>query len=559
MSEPLLTEPKFQISVSENMLPGIKGIETEFRRINVILGANGTGKSRILQHIAYHPTPELASYKIRYYDAYRLYENTSVELAQTSNNMNIFNNVDSELANHHNNFAIGTRNRLQHAVWLMSAITDKMKKAHSDAVEEWKINSRELDCPDRGETPLIKFARVLNKVSPHLQLKIDGRDLQVTDSETQGYLRSGQDLSSGEKQVLVTVADLLVFAKAKTLFIIDEPELGLHPCLAETLWKSVEEEFPDSIFIYATHCFPFATRPEVECIYLLGHGAIERSSLWDQSFEDAFRPLWGAVPLISRRRKCLFTEGASESLDQKFYTWLLQDDSVSVVPLGSCDNVLSACDRTGIWSVLQPGLQTVGVVDRDFEREISLPTNVIQLDFHEVESYICHPDLLASLAQKLGVLENTPTRESFLDDLCSIAETSLPQVVARRLNSRYSFVIRPSLPRKVTDKINTKGLLLELFCESFRKEIADKTMPVTEQALMKAIESVWSDCKKAIDDRDCSAILRTFEGKRFLGVSHARLGLRRPEQLLTAATKHHKPKDFPHLDALSKQLREKFS
>ena len=51
--------------------------------------------------------------------------------------------------------------------------------------------------------------------------------------------------------------------------MVDEPELNLHPELAERLWTLLESEYDDKRFLYATHSIQFALRPNVEALYVL--------------------------------------------------------------------------------------------------------------------------------------------------------------------------------------------------------------------------------------------------------------------------------------------------
>jgi predicted ATPase len=66
--------------------------------------------------------------------------------------------------------------------------------------------------------------------------------------------RDIKTLSSGEKQVLILLTYLRFYNKAGTIFIIDEPELSLHPKWQEEFLNAVKVLTPKSTqIIIATH------------------------------------------------------------------------------------------------------------------------------------------------------------------------------------------------------------------------------------------------------------------------------------------------------------------
>lgn len=74
------------------------------------------------------------------------------------------------------------------------------------------------------------------------------------DSKIVSKDRDIKTLSSGEKQVLILFTYLKFHNKSGTLFIIDEPELSLHPKWQEDFLKAVETLTPrDTQLIIATH------------------------------------------------------------------------------------------------------------------------------------------------------------------------------------------------------------------------------------------------------------------------------------------------------------------
>ncbi|MBF4987174.1 AAA family ATPase [Methylophilus sp. 14] len=70
-----------------------------------------------------------------------------------------------------------------------------------------------------------------------------------------------EDLSSGEKQLLIILGEALIQDKRSMIFIADEPELSLHIKWQEKLTSSISRLNPNAQIIFATHS------PDIVSIY----------------------------------------------------------------------------------------------------------------------------------------------------------------------------------------------------------------------------------------------------------------------------------------------------
>lgn len=61
------------------------------------------------------------------------------------------------------------------------------------------------------------------------------------------------DLSSGEKQIVILLAETLLQDKKVSIFIADEPELSLHLKWQELLTASIRSLNPNAQILFATH------------------------------------------------------------------------------------------------------------------------------------------------------------------------------------------------------------------------------------------------------------------------------------------------------------------
>ena len=62
-----------------------------------------------------------------------------------------------------------------------------------------------------------------------------------------------EELSSGEKQLLIILGEALLQQEKAVVYIADEPELSLHVSWQETLTDSISKLNPNAQIIFATH------------------------------------------------------------------------------------------------------------------------------------------------------------------------------------------------------------------------------------------------------------------------------------------------------------------
>lgn len=235
------------------------------------------------------------------------------------------------------------------------------------------------------------------EVLDHLKLDILGDGAEQRLGVRQGgRLYDVREASDGEQEVFKVLAAIVarLTEDQTTLMLVDEPERGLHPMLADRLWSDVERMMgPRCCFVYATHSVQFAVRSSVDTLLHVDrtHGLMPLSGI-DQLDPMARVALLGQLPIAARA--VLFCEGVSGGLDHQLYSWLLEKDGIAVVPLGECHRVVGAIeDPVWAWSCIRGG-----VVDRD-QGYVSAP-GLHVLPYHEVESYLCHPEVVAATSER---------------------------------------------------------------------------------------------------------------------------------------------------------------
>jgi hypothetical protein len=254
-----------------------------------------------------------------------------------------------------------------------------------------------------GESPLDKLNLLLAQSNLAIRTVIEGSELKV---QRHGNVYSFARMSDGERSALVLIAEV-VAAPSNSIFIIDEPELHLHRAITVPLVTALVRERTDSIFLISTHELELTT--EISNSRFL----IVRDCCWNGSetiawdvdvIEEAERiPNDLRVDILGSRRKILFVEGTSDSLDQPMYSILFPN--ISVLPRESCVEVhRSVIGLRG--SVDCHHVEALGIVDNDAmspaEKTAMESNGIYPLPMHAVESLYYSQEMLTALSERQG-------------------------------------------------------------------------------------------------------------------------------------------------------------
>ncbi len=164
--------------------------------------------------------------------------------------------------------------------------------------------------------------------------------------ESDGATFSMAQMSDGERNAAIIAATALTIDPG-TILLIDEPERHLHRAIIEPFLSALFARRSDCAFVVSTHeiALPVAN-PDARvlmarsCQWSSGNG--DAPDAWDikvlepnaelSEDEDLKRAILGV------RRRILFVEGRSSSLDQPLYGALFPD--LTVIPSGSCGEVV---------------------------------------------------------------------------------------------------------------------------------------------------------------------------------------------------------------------------
>ncbi len=395
------------------LFPQSEKREFEYGKPIVLLGANGSGKTRF--GVKIEELNDLSFNNINQLEESHIHRLSAQKSLIISTSISIFDHESSEknlflgTSDYHGtkniyrfqaNPATSLLNDYQQALSLLfSNAQIELQREHDEAK---KCSKEGKMIPAPIETVVDKAQRIWNTLLPHRALDLSGNGVHVNYNDQKYH---GKEMSDGERVILYMICQALV-VKPKTLFIIDEPELHINKSIVNELWTLLESERNDCIFMYLTHDIDFAvSRSNAQYMWIKsfdgtswGYEFLDTESLPDLPNELLFE-------ILGTRQKIVFVEGTKDSYDYKLYQELYREKGYHVIPCGGCQDVIRVVKAKKTYEKLQQ-IEAYGIVDRDFrcENEIAkLKENgVYTLGVAEVENLFLVPELLEIMERVLG-------------------------------------------------------------------------------------------------------------------------------------------------------------
>lgn len=334
-------------------------IEITTGRPVFILGRNGTGKSALVGRLS-----SSLGKKLVFMPGSRPghFDNESLTLTPASRKK-LADNLPHHDANPDTRWKVATgTSRNEKAIHDLQAAELQYKV---DAANEIKINGSQSAAIARlqsNNAPLDRVNALLAQANLPIRMLISGGEIRA---EQAGAIYSYARMSDGERAALIFAAEV-VSAPDETIFLIDEPELHLHPSIVVPLLKGMIAERPTCGFVICTHELDLpGSSPSSKIILVRGsQWAGETIQSWEIDLLDQPDqiPEWLRVDLIGSRRKILFIEGTPTSLDQPLYSLLFPE--VSVRSRTSCRDVMRAVEGLRALEKMHRA-QAYGLIDHD--------------------------------------------------------------------------------------------------------------------------------------------------------------------------------------------------
>lgn len=402
MPENIQLKPGITLRTSRLTLPKRDGTrDTEHLHVPsplVVVGANGSGKSRLAQSIEYLNQQHRNVTRIV---AQRIVQPIGRYSAQSEDE--ILRSLQLQRANTTASAYDALVDQVLTVLFVRDGAASSKYRREAVSAGTWqKPPTTEID----------QLVEIWNKLMPHRRLTHDYFTLSVeTVPSSKKY--EVREMSDGERVILYLIAACLV-PPPDSLIIIDEPEIHIHPSLRDRFWDEIESRRSDCFFVYLTHDLAFAaSRLRASKIWLKGFSVSSEHTMPDDLGSYLFT--WQEAPtvdnfpeelvleILGSRRPVLFVEGDKSSLDLGIYEAVYPDHYV--IPRGSCEQVIrsvKALRATPAFHHLDPR----GLIDRDrrVEQEVvSLRAEGIEvLDVAEVENLFLLPEVVRTAAKYLG-------------------------------------------------------------------------------------------------------------------------------------------------------------
>ena len=362
-----------------------------------IVGANGSGKSALIQHLVTSNSKE----KIIRISAHRQswFKSGSIDLTPKARRKIAKNNSYYE--------------KQDASRWMEHIPDSKLSAILFDLVSKGNVRARAIekavDAGDTGsawnksqKTPSpfkeINKLLVLGKLLVTIEIS-EGDTLLAQHKNTSGKYDISQ-MSDGERNAVIIAASV-VTAEPGTTMLIDEPERHLHRSIILPFLSALFNLRKDCAFIISTHEISLpSSDPKASTLVVRScQWQDEKPISWDADVIKANIDLPEDLrqAILGSRKKILFVEGTSNSLDLKLYDLLFPD--VSVIPAGSCMNVEKMVKGLR-GSLGMHHTEAFGLIDRDHlgEREVAKlsENNIFCLNVYSVESlYYCGESIMA--------------------------------------------------------------------------------------------------------------------------------------------------------------------
>lgn len=344
------------------------------------------------------------------------------------------------------------------------------------------------------------------------------------------------DLSSGEKEVLLGYLRLRSNAPHNSIILLDEPELHLNPRLTKGLPRFYQKHLGSALnnqLWLITHSDALLREAVEEPAYGVFHmqaahaiGESENQAIpvsASGEIERALISLVGDLATYSPRAKVVILEGGGESkFDQTLLEQLFPVFSERV-------NLVSGGNKYGVKAlqVLFDKAAEAGklearfysIVDKDFDGpQLVSENNQYSWDVYHVENYLLHPEFILSALKTVNLARPNLTVEQIRDMLQECARQTINDLLKIRLNSWVHEKLIGCISTRFDPSIDMTDGFYEAACRSSRKIANLLETILTADEIGDFRKKVHDELASAIDSDDW---LRLYRGRdilnRFVG------------------------------------------
>ncbi|NOS94347.1 MAG: AAA family ATPase [Cyclobacteriaceae bacterium] len=433
-----------------------------FNKDLVIIGSNGAGKTflarGLMNHVKHNGVIVSAQriLQLPEFNNIKSQKSTAEELRK----IHTADKDNEELRFETSNDEFGIL--FQH---LLADDVESLKNYRKKVQESQKVGLA-IEPPNR--TKLERTLDIWNSVFSHLSLSLDdGINIRA---HRDGISFPATEMSDGEKVALFVIAKTLQ-SPENGFVVVDEPEMYLHPTIHKKLWDTIENEIPDSKFIYLTHDLDFAaSRVRAKRLWLRNFKYPNYFELESIPKNDIPQVL--LMELLGSRQDVLFCEGEAGSLDEQIYNILFSNYIIK--PVGGC---LSVINFTKAFNRLpMSNRKAIGIIDGDYISKNRLDKlqsqSIFPLNVPDIENFLLDEVILQKLDLEIGHTENRvdKTKKDILKLLKREREKEISKYVSAKVDHYFKDTNVSSGKSIIGIKANYHSFIKEIDIESWAKE-----------------------------------------------------------------------------------------
>lgn len=288
-----------------------------------------------------------------------------------------------------------------------------------------------------------------------------------------------QQLSEGEKKLILVKTVLEILSDEKTLILMDEPDAHLHETRKKNLY-SIMSEYNNRQIVIASHSPTFIDIAEQEQVKMLKTDINGNAVLYETEKLEAIRELTGSRLNAFLEKPILYCEGTETSVESVLYPVLFPE--YKIIPAGGHEEVIHLT-KTYNRTFGDDTHFAIGIIDWDYKTETQLSAlraeKIYSLKVVEIENVLM--DLLLLEAAKNEFCAEDDSIEKAKQKLFS--ECNL-----RKENQALKYTAN-HIVSKIKSTISPDGRTIDIF----------KTK-VTEICNESEIEQLYNDRKQCLED-----------------------------------------------------------
>lgn len=546
-------------SIKAENIPPIRNIQIDqLGHVVIIAGANGSGKTKLKDAITQtfnNPNSPLLDLKI---EATRPEEReqwgaNDIDVVRGTPNQTFVNYMNTRVGG---GYYVGTaiqidsertiinpqyptlnltvpdpdESEIDHR-WFLAPFTSKWNEIITNIYQ--KVASRELkiakyaknnpsktfnDFLKKYPDPFLPYQNVFHKLLPDKTLEaIDpNQPREFYYKTSSGDMLAFSSLSSGEQEVVKVAFYILTKKINHCVFLVDEPELHLHPTLSFRLVETLKELGGNTNqFIFFTHSADLiSTYYSTGDVYFIdsdrsGYNQAHRLSELNESHAGLVEMMSENLGLFAVGKKLVFVEGEQSSIDRLTYHAIAQKyfPEAHVIPVESVANIVRLKDFSKEIQKAIFGIDFFMIRDRDGlsedqVRELEVGKKLLCLKRRHVENYLLDAQVLVGVAKRFFLDQQWYDPTAIESKLKEIAEKHINYSVLlgvkeyTRLNQDFEIPNVKSVEKKSLEEVKNEyasgmTVAIQKISGIFDNNSISKVFTEEEEKLRDSLNSDW--------------------------------------------------------------------